>query len=223
MKYYAVVCGVQPGIYTDWPTAEKMVKGFPGAIFKSFHTRAEAEAFIAKSGQQTYQKPQAQQVQKAQAQQQTYQKPQALPLVDATIIYTDGSRDRGRCGYGVVMLPTTGEKFVAYGYVPPNLGITNNVAELYAIYVALSLVQGNVMLYSDSKYAIGVLTGMNAVANVGLIQGIKNLIGDRDVRFEHVRAHVGIELNEEADRLADYGRDQDEHLVVIKDGQRLDL
>lgn len=217
MKYYAVVCGVQPGIYTDWPTAEKMVKGFPGAIFKSFHTRTEAEAFIEKSRGVTCPTPQAQ------IQTQPRPQPQVLPLIDTTIIYTDGSMEKGRCGFGVVIIPSTGEKIVAYGHVPEHLGITNNVAELYAIYVALSLVQGNIMLYSDSQYAIGVLTGWNAVANRDLIQAIMNLIGNRDVKLQHVRAHVGIELNEEADKLADIGREQTEHLVVLKNGQRLAL
>ena len=45
-KYYAVVCGVVPGIYTDWPTTERMVKGYPGAIFKSFRSRVDAETSL---------------------------------------------------------------------------------------------------------------------------------------------------------------------------------
>lgn len=244
MKYYAVVCGVQPGIYTDWPSAEKMVKGFPGAIFKSFRTRIEAEAFIkdqsklcppnpAQTAQQPIQQPMQQPMQ--QPTQQPIQQPMhqrvpntttvqaPLPLVDHTTIYTDGSMQDKTCGFGVVIITNTGDKFEAYGRVPQNLGVTNNVAELYAIYVGLSLVKGNVMVYSDSKYAIGVLTGWNAVANVALIDAIRELIQDRSVRFQHVYSHTGIEFNEEADKLADLGREQLEPLIVIKNGNRLPL
>lgn len=35
-KYYAFVCGVVPGIYTDWPTTERMVKGYPGQFSRVF-------------------------------------------------------------------------------------------------------------------------------------------------------------------------------------------
>ena len=45
-KYYAVAVGRSPGIFTDWATAEKQVKGFAAAKFKSFPTRAEAEAWL---------------------------------------------------------------------------------------------------------------------------------------------------------------------------------
>jgi len=42
-KYYVVWVGQQPGIYTTWAEAERQVKGFPRAKFKSFHSQAEAE------------------------------------------------------------------------------------------------------------------------------------------------------------------------------------
>jgi viroplasmin and RNaseH domain-containing protein len=48
MKYYAVKCGVKPGIYTNWPDCKAQVDGFRGAVFKSFLVEAEAEAFMKK-------------------------------------------------------------------------------------------------------------------------------------------------------------------------------
>jgi hypothetical protein len=45
-KWYAVIKGVEPGIYTTWPDAEKQVKGFPGAIFKGFKSEGEARAYL---------------------------------------------------------------------------------------------------------------------------------------------------------------------------------
>ncbi len=48
MKFYAVQQGHTPGVYLTWSACEAQVKGFPGAKFKSFPTREEAEAFVKK-------------------------------------------------------------------------------------------------------------------------------------------------------------------------------
>ena len=46
MKFYAVRKGRQPGIYTTWPACEEQIKGFPGAVYKAFPTKAQALAFV---------------------------------------------------------------------------------------------------------------------------------------------------------------------------------
>lgn len=224
MKYYAVVSGVKPGIYTDWTTAEKMVKGFPGAIFKSFHTRREAERFM----EQCNCNPIATETLSSSP-------PQTIPLIDKTIIYTDGSATNNSCGFGVVIITSNGDKITAHGKVPEILTInskTNNVAELYAIYVALSLVKGDVILYSDSQYAISCLTsyihdwmqnGWNGVANRNLIEGTYAKMQGRNVILRHVLAHSGFELNEEADKLAVQGRESSENLIILKNGNRIEI
>lgn len=45
-KFYAVQEGRHSGIYTTWEEAEKQVKGFSGAVYKSFKTYIEAEEFL---------------------------------------------------------------------------------------------------------------------------------------------------------------------------------
>ena len=219
-KYYAIVAGVKPGVYTDWATAERMVKGYPGALFKSFRSRGEAEAFLAKSTAVTN---------------TVRTTPHTLPLIDKTIIYTDGSFAQGLCGFGIVIITSNGDKLVAYGRVPETVqtnGPTNNVAELYAIYVALSLVKGDVILYSDSQYSINSLTthihdyiqkGWSGIANRNLIEGAYGQMTGRTVTLQYVPGHSKIELNEEADRLAEQGRAGNEPLVVVKNGQRVPM
>ena len=49
-KFYAVRHGRVPGVYTTWSDCEKQVKGYGGAIYKSFSTEAEAHAFVEDSG-----------------------------------------------------------------------------------------------------------------------------------------------------------------------------
>ena len=45
-KFYAVVKGCTPGIYTTWDETKTQVDGYPGAIYKSFKTEKEAEEFM---------------------------------------------------------------------------------------------------------------------------------------------------------------------------------
>ena len=46
MKYYAVKKGRNPGIYESWDLCLKEVKGYSGAIYKSFKTLDQARNFM---------------------------------------------------------------------------------------------------------------------------------------------------------------------------------
>ena len=46
-KFYGVKVGRAPGVYDTWDEAEAQVKGFEGALHKSFATRAPAEKYVA--------------------------------------------------------------------------------------------------------------------------------------------------------------------------------
>ena len=39
MKYYTVWKGVNPGVYDSWTDCQLQIKGFKGALYKSFNTR----------------------------------------------------------------------------------------------------------------------------------------------------------------------------------------
>ena len=45
-KFYAVRSGRVPGIYTDWPSAQKQIVGWTKPKHKCFSTRAEAQRFL---------------------------------------------------------------------------------------------------------------------------------------------------------------------------------
>ncbi|AWU76643.1 uncharacterized protein C5L36_0C05690 [Pichia kudriavzevii] len=45
-KYYAVKNGRTKGIYTDWNSCSNQVKGYSGSQYKSFKTKAEADAYL---------------------------------------------------------------------------------------------------------------------------------------------------------------------------------
>lgn len=122
------------------------------------------------------------------------------------IAYTDGacSGNPGPAGSGVAILAPDGKIFDGYY----NLGTsTNNVAELTAILRAVEAIPADahrIVVYTDSKYSIGVLTlNWKAKANQELILQTKRALGTRkNVRLVYVAAHVGVPMNERADELA---------------------
>ena len=131
--------------------------------------------------------------------------PPEQPEEGEVLAYADGacSGNPGPAGLGVVALWDDQRKELS-----EFIGeATNNVAELTAILRAIELAQElgrPLRLYTDSKYAIGVLTqGWKARANQALIGRVRGkLMQHPEVEFFHVRGHQGIPLNEVADKLA---------------------
>ncbi len=124
---------------------------------------------------------------------------------DSIRIYTDGasSGNPGPSGAGVVMLYGEHRKELS-----KYLGnTTNNVAELTAIQIALTNLKTTtkpVVIYTDSSYALGVLTkGWKAKKNRALIEKIKKQMEPfKALSFIKVAGHAGIPENERADQLA---------------------
>ena len=46
MKYYAVKKGRKTGIFTTWDDCKAQVNGYKGAVYKSFSTHKEAQAYL---------------------------------------------------------------------------------------------------------------------------------------------------------------------------------
>jgi ribonuclease HI len=129
-----------------------------------------------------------------------------LKLPDNCIrIYTDGasSGNPGPAGIGALLIYHENRKEISQ-----SIGIaTNNVAELSAIKVAISHLKRHdlpVRIFSDSAYAIGVLTqNWKPQANKALVSEIKRLTQKfKDLEFIKVKGHAGIKENEVADFLA---------------------
>jgi len=127
------------------------------------------------------------------------------PIAGMVEIYTDGacSGNPGPCGYGFVAR-TDGDYAEAREFLGEG---TNNIAELEAIRSALEAMTDRstpTRLYSDSRYAIGVLTkGWNAKANRDLILKTRELLKEfSHLEIRKVEGHAGHALNERADDLA---------------------
>jgi ribonuclease HI len=126
------------------------------------------------------------------------------------VAFTDGAckGNPGLCGAGAVVRLGDGRilergTFLGHG--------TNNIGELTAVGIALDLLEEagvapseSVVLHTDSKYSLGVLTqGWKAKANADLIRGLKARLRDwTDLEVRWVAGHVGVTENERADQLA---------------------
>lgn len=190
---YAVACGHKTGIFSSWEETQPLVKGYSGAKYKKFWTREAAQEYL-----------------------DHYEQVTATPKRDVgeagrVEVYTDGSHCEGNTGFGLVILYPTGEKQTISGNLPATTA-TSNVAELYAIYVGLSITEGDILVCSDSDYAINTLLAIYAprtgktAPNSELIEKIQRKMTNRCIELRHVKAHSKIEHNEEADRLAKRGR-----------------
>ena len=119
--------------------------------------------------------------------------------------FTDGacSGNPGPAGSGVVLVEPGGKLHEGQEYLGE---ATNNVAELTAILRALEWIPadaGLIVVHTDSKYAIGVLTkGWKAKVNQELIARARRIVQERGAQLRYVPGHEGVALNERADELA---------------------
>ena len=188
VKYYAVKKGYKTGIFTSWPECLKNVSGYSGAIYKSFSSKKDAENFMNESILS-----------------------KSCPIFKKEIfsnngnsntknVFTDGSCKKKVGGYAVVY---NGEELeIISGYVPYK-PCTNNIAELFAIKRAIENYKSDIVINTDSEYSINVLTGnKNYTKNIELIEEIKDLLKESNIKFNHVEAHSGIYENELCDKEA---------------------
>ena len=189
-KYYAVKVGKNPGIYKTWPECQKQVMGYSSAVYKSFFTLEEAEAFI--NGGNTVRSDKADE--------------------DRVIIYVDGSFDiySHKFSYGMVVIKNGGEECYNRAFEDEELSEMRNVAgEINGSMAAMKYCLENgiddVILYYDyqgiAKWPLkewkANKTGTKAY--VAYYDSIKDRL---NVEFRHVKGHSGDKYNDMVDKLA---------------------
>ena len=185
-KYYVVWNGRQPGIFTSWAEAEKQVKGFAAAQYKSFATRKEAEAAYRSEYAAFKGKP---------ASQGKWKEASIKPILPSICVDAACSGSPGILEYRGVYTDSQEEIF----RVGPFPDGTNNVGEFLAIVHALTWLekhQKQIPIYSDSRNAISwVFTGecktqlKHTSRNAPLfaiIHGAENWLAENELRDEAV-------------------------------------
>jgi caulimovirus viroplasmin len=164
-KFYVVWCGRVPGVYTSWDECREQVEGFPGARYKAFASRDEAE-YAAADDPEQHIRPARPAARPAAAASQAatptapgvrpvhMPSPEVLAKVGFQTLCVDAacSGNPGAMEYRGVFL-AEGREIFHFGPVHG----TNNIGEFLAIVHALALLdkQGTKMpIYSDSATAI---------------------------------------------------------------------
>lgn len=151
-KYYVVWQGVNPGIYHDWDTCEEQVKGYAGAKYKAFETRAEAEEAYEK-GYEAYRA--ANHSNRTVFERMMHAETPAIgkPTEESLAVDAACSGNPGDLEYRGVYTKTGQEVF----HVGPLRRGTNNIGEFLALVHGLALLKrsgSSLPIYSDSRNAI---------------------------------------------------------------------
>ena len=147
-KYYVVWQGVVPGVYDNWAACKTQIDKQPGAKYKSFETREEAQEAFA-NGPESYLKPRHRTPSSVAAQTSVER-----PLGPCLCVDAACSGNPGDMEYRGVYLPTGQEIF----RIGPYRKGTNNIGEFLALVHGLALLQqkgSTIPIYSDSRNAIG--------------------------------------------------------------------
>lgn len=193
MKFYAVKKGHNPGVYLSWPSCQEQVRGFSGAIFKSFTTRKEAEDFVTVN---------------------------LRPEKPDRVFFTDGSFRNGKSGGAAVDVYA---KKIHYRSLPhESKDQSNNRGELLGLILALEHSSPNesIIINTDSQYAINILqSGYAASDNLDMIGRYKHLKEEKKltIYLEYVKAHCGIQYNELADKYAAISLDSNPEITTTID------
>lgn len=189
-KFYAVKKGKKTGIFSTWDECKEQVTGFKGAVYKSFKTLSEAEAFLERNEE----------------------KIENIEEVDGVYAYIDGSFDRvsGIYGSGVVIVDGDGKYEYKHAGNREDYAQLHNVAgELeaakFVMWYAVDKKIKEITLFYDYQgieaWAVG-----DWQANLPYTQDyvkfynkVKSVV---KVNFVKVKAHTGVELNEVVDKLA---------------------
>ncbi|HKZ71320.1 MAG TPA: ribonuclease H family protein [Anaerolineales bacterium] len=141
-KVYVVWKGRRPGVYGSWDECARQVSGFPGAEYKAFSTRTEAEKAFESSPDDYIGQPVSR------------LSPELLRKIgDGYAVDAACSGNPGRLEYRCVHIPTGREVFRR----GPFEDGTNNVGEFLALAHALALFKEKGVkspVYSDSETAL---------------------------------------------------------------------
>ena len=193
MKYYSVRKGRNPGIYNTWEECSREVIGFKGAAYKKFTSYDDALNFMRESENKNIKN--------------------GDKLKDDEIIaYVDGSfsANLNAYSYGIVILTNENkETFNGYGNNLDMAQMRNVSGELMGAIEAMKLAiernKKRLYLYYDyagiEKWAKG--EWKTNKKGTKMYKDYYDRIKDQiDIVFVKVKAHSGVEYNEEADLLA---------------------
>jgi viroplasmin and RNaseH domain-containing protein len=194
-KYYAVKQGKRTGIFTTWDECKQNVHGFPGADYKSFTSKAQAEDYLA--GTQETANP---------------QKDRATESEAEVVAYVDGSfnEQSSEFAYGAVIFYQGEQTHFSDKLSDPDLVSMRNVAgeikgSERAMAFAVEKEAKSLTIHHDYEGIAKWCTGEWQAKKPGTIaykQYFDSIKNDVNIKFAKVKSHSGDEFNDLADKLA---------------------
>ncbi|MBQ2642563.1 MAG: ribonuclease H family protein [Eubacterium sp.] len=214
-KYYAVKVGLTTGIFKTWEECEASVKGYPGALYKSFKSEAEAIAYMGWTGKQLTFDNMADVDQEDSTPISNEEAPKEnIPFSNSVkaVAYVDGSfnSETNVYGYGVVMFHDNRELHFFDSDDDKEMAEMRNVAgEICGSMAAMQYAVDNGISYLTIVYDyMGIAKWCTGEWKTNK-SGTKNYKKFYDqakkkvnISFEKVKGHSGDEFNDLADSLA---------------------
>ena len=198
-KVYAVKQGRQTGIFDTWAECQEQIKGFSGAVYKSFTSREDAEKYLGIGDGLTqnylFEQPELSEPVQKSSDFMDYLE------TDTCVAYVDGSNTDSRVGSGVVMIfgsATEKEEAVAVRNVAGEIN-----SAMIAMHTAIMLGKRKVTIIYDYAGIEQWATG-GWSAKTPLAQAYKRFYDNLsiEVEFVKVKGHTGVEGNEMVDKVA---------------------
>ncbi|MFR4122823.1 MAG: viroplasmin family protein [Clostridium sp.] len=207
-KFYAVKQGRKTGIFLTWDDCKKQVMGYPGAIYKSFGTREEAEAYLGVTGAQTGQKDREAGITRS----VSSGKNKSENTENAVEIYVDGSYHAAtkEFSYGMVVLVDGKEEKFSHKMTDPELAQMRNVAgeikgSEAAMQYALDHKIPSIIIYHDYQGIASWCNGdwkANKPGTIAYRDFYREASRKIKIQFRKVKGHSNDKYNDMVDQLA---------------------
>ena len=207
-KFYAVKQGRKTGIFLTWDDCKKQVMGYPGAIYKSFGTREEAEAYLGVTGAQTDQKDREAGITRSVSSGNN----KSENTENAVEIYVDGSYHAAtkEFSYGMVVLVDGKEEKFSQKMTDPELAQMRNVAgeikgSEAAMQYALDHKIPSIIIYHDYQGIASWCNGdwkANKPGTIAYRVFYREASRKIKIQFRKVKGHSNDKYNDMVDQLA---------------------
>ncbi len=215
--FYAVRTGRSPGVYLTWDECKKQTIGFPGAVFKKFKTKEEAEAFISVQGGYDALNHQSEEHLPQFHTLSEIKPPDIIREFEGVdteaLAYVDGSFQAATkvYGYGGILMKRDGtfSIFQDSGTDPSLTSMRNVAGEIHGAMAAVCAAREenlqSLTIFYDYMGIECWATGnwkANKDGTIKYCAFMQEMRAEMDIRFRKVTAHTGVRFNELVDRLA---------------------